>query len=95
MRLSEHPAFSHVDPRFVNHIQQVLDTGSCKNSFDAIQRLMAISAEIEKNNVTFTPEMQNVLLNYFQHRLPKNQRAQFSSVLRLVQQVKNSNQLPH
>lgn len=95
MRLSEHPAFSHVDPHFVNHIQQVLDTGSCNNGLEAIQKLMAISREIEKNNVTFTPEMQNVLLNYFQQRLPKNQRAQFSSVLRLVQQMKGSNQLPH
>ena len=95
MKLSEHPAFNHVDPHFVNHIQKVLDSGSCNNGLDAIQKLVAISGEIEKNNVTFTPEMQNVLLSYFQQRLPKNQRAQFSSVLRLVQQMKASNQLPH
>ena len=95
MRLSEHPAFCHVDPHFINHIQQVLDSGSCNNSLDAVQKLLAISNEIKKNNINFTPEMQNVLLNYFQQRLPKNQRAQFSSVQRFVQQLNSSNQLPH
>lgn len=95
MRLSEHPAFRHVDVQLVNRIQKALDTGSCKNGMEAIQKLMMISQEIEKNNINFTPEMQTVLLEYFKNRLPKNQRSQFSTVLTLFNQLKNNKNLPN
>lgn len=95
MRLSEHPAFSQADPRLINDIQKALDTGTCKNGMEAVQKLMFISQQIEKNNITFTPEMQSVLLSYFKNRLPKNQRSQFTMVLNMVEQLKNNNQTPH
>lgn len=87
MRLSEHPAFSQVDVQFMNRIQKVLDTGTYKNGMEAIQKLMTISQEIERNQITFTPEMQSVLLEYFKNRLPKNQRSQFGAILSMVQQL--------
>lgn len=90
MKLSEHPAFLSVDPILVNRIQKVLDTGTYENGLDAIQKLMTISKEIEKNNIVFTPDMQNVLLQYFKNRLPKNQRSQFNSIIALVQQLKQN-----
>lgn len=94
MRLSEHPAFSQADPKLINDIQKTLDSGSCKNSMEAVQKLMLISQEINKKNIKFTPEMQSVLLDYFKNRLPKNQRAQFTMVLNTVQQLQNNRQMP-
>lgn len=89
MRLSEHPAFSHIDIQFVNHIQKVLDTGTCKNGLEAVQKLMVISEEIERKHIQFTPEMQMVILEYFKNRLPKSQKGQFDTIIHMVQQIKH------
>lgn len=92
MRLSEHPAFAHVDIEFMNQIQKTLDSSSSKNTLDIIQKLMQVSQEIKRRNIEFTPEMQNVLLGYFKTKLPKNQRSAFDAVFSLVQQQSNQSQ---
>lgn len=89
MNLCEHPAFKNIDPNFVRHIENTLAHSSSKSSIEVLGLLMAINNEASKRNINFTPEMQDVLLQFFKSTLPRHQRAQFDAILKTLSNNKH------
>ncbi|PHV70913.1 hypothetical protein CS063_07785 [Sporanaerobium hydrogeniformans] len=81
MNLSTHPAFSHVDPNFLQTLQKTIDHTSGKSELEMLGTMMAISNEAKKKNISFTPEMQTALLDYLKSHLPVAKRKQFDAFL--------------
>lgn len=89
MKLYEHPAFSHLDPQFVKHLQDMIDASSRKNSaFDTLQGLIQVNSELTQRQITCTPDMQRALLSSFKDTLPKAQRKQFDTFFNTISKIK-------
>lgn len=89
MKLYEHPAFSHLDPQFVQHLQDMIDVSSRKNSaFDTLQGLIQVNSELSQRQITCTPDMQRALLSSFKDTLPKSQRKQFDTFFNAISKIK-------
>lgn len=89
MKLYEHSAFSHLDPQFVRHLQDMIDASSRKNNpFDTLQGLIQVNSEFTKNQITCTPDMQKALLASFKDTLPKAQRKQFDTFFNTISKIK-------
>lgn len=89
MKLYEHPAFSHLDPQFVKHLQDMIDVSSRKNSaFDTLQGLIQVNGELSQRQITCTPDMQRALLSSFKDTLPKSQRKQFDTFFNAISKIK-------
>lgn len=89
MKLYEHPAFSHLDPQFVKHLQDMIDVSSRKNSaFDTLQGLIQVNSELSQRQITCTPDMQRALLSSFKDTLPKAQRKQFDTFFNTISKIK-------
>ncbi len=89
MKLYDDPAFSHLDPRFVVHLQHLIDTSSKKhNAYDTLQGLIQVNNELNNNKIQCTAEMQQSLLNCFKETLPKAQRKQFDMFFNMFTKMK-------
>lgn len=88
MKLSSTPAFKDVDPDFVSRLESTLSSANYKNSIEVLGLLMQITNEANQRNIPFTPEMQTTLLTYFKNQLPRNQRSQFESILKMFNSKK-------
>lgn len=88
MKLSSTPAFKNVDPDFVSRLESTLSSANYKNSIEVLGLLMQITNEANQRNIPFTPEMQTTLLTYFKNQLPRNQRSQFESILKMFSSKK-------
>ncbi len=81
MNLVTHPAFSHIDPSFLQTLQKTIDYTNGKSEIEMLGTLMAISNEAKKKNIRFTSEMQSALLDCLKSRLPVTKRKQFDAFL--------------
>lgn len=89
MKLYEHPAFSHLDSHFVRHLQEMIDASAGKhNAYDTLQGLIGVNTELEKHQVSCTPDMQKALLMSFKDTLPKAQRKQFETFFGAISKMK-------
>lgn len=89
MKLYENPAFSHLDPQFVRHLQDMIDTSSHKNNaFDTLQGLIQVNSELTQHQINCTPDMQRALLASFKDTLPKAQRKQFDTFFGTISKMK-------
>lgn len=89
MKLYDDPAFAHLDPRFVVHLQHLIDTSAKKNNaYDTLQSLIQVNNELTTNNIPCTSEMQKSLLNCFKETLPKAQRKQFDMFFNMMTKMK-------
>lgn len=89
MKLYEHPAFSHLDPQFVRHLQDLIDSSSRKNNaFDTLQGLIQVNSELTQRQIPCTPDMQTALLSTFKDTLPKAQRKQFDAFFNTISKMK-------
>lgn len=89
MKLYDDPAFAHLDPRLVLHLQHMLDTSlKKKNAYDTLQGLIQVNNELSANQIPCTPEMQKSLINYFKETLPKAQRKQFDTFFNMIGKMK-------
>lgn len=89
MKLYDDPAFSHLDPRLVIHLQHMIDASSRKNNaYDTLQGLIKVSNELTSNQIPCTPEMQNALINCFKDTLPMAQRKQFDTFFKMMSKMK-------
>lgn len=89
MKLYENPAFSHLDPQFVRHLQDMIDTSSHKNNaFDTLQGLIQVNSELTQHQINCTPDMQRALLASFKDTLPKAQRKQFDTFFGAISKMK-------
>lgn len=87
MKLTNDPAFNHLDPNFVSHLQTLIDTSSKRrNPMESLQGMLAVNKELTKKQISCTPEMQVALLNAFKDTLPKSQRKQFEAFFKLFTQ---------
>ncbi len=84
MKLSENPVFQGIDPDFISRLETILSSATYKSSVEVLGLLMAISNEANQKNIPFTPEMQLAILQYFKSQLPKNQRGQFESIVKML-----------
>lgn len=90
MKLYENPAFSHLDPKFVRHLQDMIDASSHKNNaYETLQGLIGVNNELTAHQITCTPEMQHALLLSFKDTLPKAQRKQFETFFNAVSKMKS------
>lgn len=90
MKLYDDPAFSHLDPRFVLHLQHLIDTSSKKNNvYDTLQGLIKVNNELTEHQITCTPEMQKSLINCFKDTLPSAQRKKFDTFFNMINKMKN------
>ena len=89
MKLYDDPAFSHLDPRLVIHLQHMIDASlKKKNADDTLQGLIQVNNELNAQNIQCTPEMQRSLINYFKETLPKQQRKQFEMFFNMLGKMK-------
>lgn len=89
MKLYDDPAFSHLDPRFVLHLQHIIDTSSKKNNaYETLQGLIQVNNELTQRQIQCTPDMQRSLLNCFKDTLPKAQRKQFDMFFNMINKQK-------
>lgn len=89
MKLSENPAFSHLEPNFVKHLQEMIDVSTKKsNAYDILQGLIAVNNELQSRQITCTPDMQRALLMSFKDTLPKTQRKQFETFFSAISKMK-------
>ena len=89
MKLYDDPAFAHLDPRLVLHLQHLIDTSAKKNNaYDTLQGLIQVNNELNNSNIKCTPEMQKSLLNCFKETLPKAQRKQFDMFFNMINKIK-------
>lgn len=89
MKLYDDPAFAHLDPRFVLHLQHLIDVSSKKNNaYDTLQVLIQVNNELNKQHIQCTPEMQKSLINCFKDTLPKAQRKQFDTFFNMMTKMK-------
>lgn len=87
MKLYDDPAFNHLDPNFVSHLQNLIDKNSKRrNPMESLQGMLAVNQELTQKRITCTPEMQVALLNAFKDTLPKAQRKQFETFFKLFTQ---------
>ena len=89
MKLYDDPAFSHLDPRLVIHLQHMIDASlKKKNAYDTLQGLIQVNNELNAQNIQCTPEMQRSLINYLKETLPKQQRKQFEMFFNMLGKMK-------
>ena len=90
MKLYDDPAFSHLDPRLVIHLQHMIDASSKKNNAaDTLQALIQVNNELNNNHIQCTPDMQKALINCFKDTLPKAQRKQFDMFFNMITKMKH------
>ena len=52
MKLYDDPAFSHLDPRLVIHLQHMIDASlKKKNAYDTLQGLIQVNNELNAQNI--------------------------------------------
>lgn len=89
MKLYENPAFSHLDSHFVKQLQDMIDTSALKsNAYDTLQGLIRVNNELQRRQITCTPDMQRALLMSFKDTLPKAQRKQFETFFNAISKMK-------
>lgn len=89
MKLYENPAFSHLEPGFVRQLQEMIDISARKsNAYDTLQGLIGVNNELQKHQITCTPDMQRALLMSFKDTLPKAQRKQFETFFNTISKIK-------
>lgn len=89
MKLYDDPAFSHLDPKFVLHLQHLIDVSSQKgNITETLQSLIQVNNELNTHQITCTPAMQKALINCFKDTLPKAQRKQFDTFFSMLSKMK-------
>ncbi|MBE6023855.1 MAG: hypothetical protein E7231_11605 [Cellulosilyticum sp.] len=85
MKLYDDPAFAHLDPRFVIHLQHIIDASAQKhNAFETLQGLIQVNTELNNHQIQCTSDMQKSLLNCFKDTLPKAQRKQFDTFFNMM-----------
>lgn len=90
MKLYDDPAFAHLDPRFVLHLQHLIDTSSNKNNaYDTLQGLIKVNNELTNHQIQCTPEMQTALITCFKDTLPRAQRKQFDTFFNMISKMKS------
>lgn len=90
MKLYDDPAFAHLDPRFVLHLQHLIDASAKKNNaFETLQGLIKVNTELNNHQIQCTPDMQNALLACFKDTLPRAQRKQFDTFFNMISKMKS------
>ena len=85
MKLYDDPAFSHLDSRFVLHLQHLIDESAKKNNArDTLQALIKVNSELTNQHIQCTSAMQKSLLNCFKETLPRAQRKQFDTFYNMI-----------
>lgn len=84
MRFYDHPAFAGLDKNFLMSLEQRMNALSGKDSTEVLATLMAISNEAKRYHVSFTPERQEVLIDYLRSNLAPQKRKQFDMLVAMM-----------